>query len=104
MLLPPLVVPLEAEPPDEVPLFPLPGATGTVLLPPTMPPDPGATDTGVDGSAVVAGPVAGSVTTDGWVVTGRGWLVTTVGMPVITLRELVWVVKDVKGLVYCAQC
>jgi len=106
LLLPPVVVPLEAAPPDDgevllSPVLPLPEPTGTVLL--LFATGAGAEATGAEeGTGATAGADAGAVATDGWVVTGSGWVVTTVGMPVITPRELVWVVNDVKGLVYNA--
>lgn len=91
-LLPPVVVPLPAEPPDDVLLLPEIG-TGTVLL---------TTGTGT-GVFVPAGEVATAgceVTTDGCVVTAVGWPVTTEGWPVTTPAAFVWVKNDVKGFVY----
>lgn len=84
-LLPPVVVPLRAAPPDEVLLVPEMG-TGTVLL--TM----------GTGAPVPAGEVAAAcceVTTDGCVV-------TTEGCPVTTPAAFVWVRKEVKPFVYDA--
>ena len=81
-LLPPLVVPLPAVPPDEVLLLPEMG-TGTVLL---------TIGTGV---FVPAGEVAAACCE----VTTEGCEVTLVGWPVTTPAEFVWVRKDVKGFV-----
>lgn len=102
LLLPPDVVPL----PDDEPELALDeGAATRVLLLPIK--------TGLELVAalgVPAGLVAAAcsdvwtegsvVTTVGSVVMGRGCVVTGRGMPVTTLSEFVWVVKDVKPLVY----
>lgn len=113
LVLEPPVVPLVLLPPDVVPLVlePLP-TVPLVELEPGPTPVEGAT-TGMRvvlltaAGGVYVGVPAGLVATAGWVVTGVGWVVTAdgwvvtgVGIPVTTPRELVWVVKDVNGLVY----
>ena len=65
LLLPPVEVPLPAKPPDD----------GLVLLLPVPVPDP----LGIVLLEPETGPVAGTVATDGCVVTAVGWVVTGVG-------------------------